>query len=291
MFMRGNSLRATLLPVLLAAGVAACANGVQPGIVNSSYGSGQSYGSSQPYSSGPSYGSSQASASTYSSGVPGESGRVVAINDASVRGAGGSGNGPLVGGLLGGLGGMAIGASGGRGIGGGLVGGVIGAVGGAIAGTIFDRQSGGRGIEVTVQKDNGQSVTIAQRDDGDVQLGDRVQIVQDRNGAAKAVRDNSRQRDYQNYPSQTYTPSPQDYRQSGNYGGSGNYGNGNYGPSPQDYRQSGSGPQPADYGQPQGYARPQSSSHSGYSSTGYDPTGGYQTGPQPQNDPRYGTLQ
>ncbi len=45
------------------------------------------------------------------------------------------------------------------------------------------------GIEVTVQKDNGQRVTIAQRDDGDVQMGDRVAIVYDRNGVAKAVRD------------------------------------------------------------------------------------------------------
>jgi len=307
MFMRGNSLRATLLPVLMAAGVAACANGVQPGIVSSSYGSGQSYGSSQSYGSGQaygsgqSYGSSQASASTYSTGVPGESGRVVAINDASVRGAGGSGNGPMVGGLLGGLGGVAIGASGGRGVVGGLVGGVIGAVGGAIAGTIFDRQSGGRGIEVTVQKDNGQSVTIAQRDDGDVQLGDRVQIVQDHNGAAKAVRDNSRQRDYQNYPNQgqggnyggNSGPSPQDYRQSGNYQ-SGNYQSGGYGGSSQNY--GGSGPQPADYGQPQPYAPPQSSSRNGYQgSSSYDQSGGYQdyrqSGPQPQNDPRYGTLQ
>jgi hypothetical protein len=33
---------------------------------------------------------------------------------------------------------------------------------------------------------------VAQRDDGDVQLGDRVQIVQDRQGVAKVVRDTSR---------------------------------------------------------------------------------------------------
>jgi len=73
---------------------------------------------------------------------------------------------------------------------------------------------------------------------------------------------------------------PQDYRQAGNSTGS-------Y-PPPQDYRQSGGspqdlGPQPVDYGQPQRYARPQSSSRSGYQSGGYYP--------QPQNDPRYGTLQ
>jgi outer membrane lipoprotein SlyB len=48
---------------------------------------------------------------------------------------------------------------------------------------------------VTIQKDDGQKVTIAQRDDGDVQLGDRVQIVQGRDGVAKVVRDTSRNPD------------------------------------------------------------------------------------------------
>jgi len=315
--MRGISARAILLPVLLAGGVGACANnGVQPGYVNTASG----------YST--------ASASTY--GQPVGSGRVVAINDVSLQGGGGSSgsgpsNGTMMGGLLGGLGGIAIGASGGRGLGGGLIGGVLGAVGGAIAGTIIDRHTsiggGGRGIEVTVQKDDGQQVTVAQRDDGDVQLGDRVQIMQDRNGVAKAVRDSGRQQDYQNQNGgyQNASPAPQDYRQAnnsgggsysggGNYGGGANYGGGsyggggNYGPPPQDYRQNSNpqnyGPQPADYGQQQRYAPPQSSSHSGYSSysggsygsggyqnSGYANGSGYQTGPQPQYDPRYGTLQ
>lgn len=262
--MRGKSIRLVLLPALVAVGVGACANnGVQPGYVNTA-----------------------SASSSYGGGTPtGEAGRVVAINDTSIRGGGGSGNGPMVGGLLGGLGGIAIGASGGRGIGGGLIGGLLGGVAGAIGGAIFDKQTPGRGIEVVVQKDNGQTVTVAQRDDGDVQLGDRVQIVQDRSGVAKAVRDSGRQPDYQNPPpTQIYTPAPQDYRQSGSSSGS------------QDY---GSGPQPADYGQPQRYARPQSTSRGGYgggySSSGYAQTGGYQdyrqSGPQPQNDPRYGTLE
>jgi hypothetical protein len=163
-----------------------------------------------------------------------------------------------------------------------------------------------------VQKDDGQTVTVAQRDDGDVQLGDRVQIVQDRSGVAKAVRDNARQPDYQNNPPQTYTPAPQ----AGNYGGGygrGGYQSGSYqsGGYPSGGYQSGgyqsggqsgsydfgSGPQPADYGQPQRYAPPQSSSRSGYQSGygsgsgGFYQTGGYGNGPQPQNDPRYGTLQ
>jgi outer membrane lipoprotein SlyB len=282
--MRGNLVRAVLLPVLLAAGLGACANGVQPGYVNTA---------------------SASSSGAYGGGTPtGEAGRVVAINDTSVRGGGGSGNGPMVGGLLGGLGGVAIGASGGRGVVGGLIGGVLGAVAGGIGGAIFDRQTPGRGVEVVVQKDSGQTVTIAQRDDGDVQLGDRVQIVQDRHGVAKAVRDTGRQPDYQNQPTQTYQPAPQDYRQAGNTGG-------NYGPPPQDYRQSGgyqsggsyggggaqdfgSGPQPADYGQQQRYARPQATSRTGYSGGSYQSGGSQdyrQGGPQPQNDPRYGTLE
>ena len=52
-----------------------------------------------------------------------------------------------------------------------------------------------RGIAVTVNKDDGQQVTIAQRDDGDVQMGDRVIIVYDNEGVARAVRDTGRRRD------------------------------------------------------------------------------------------------
>jgi outer membrane lipoprotein SlyB len=104
-------------------------------------------------------------------GYRGETGRVVSIREVPVR----KGN---------------TGVSDGT-----LIGGGVGAVGGAIAGTAIDQNSTRRGIEVTVQKDNGQQVTIAQSDDGDVQMGDRVAIVYDRNGVAKAVRDTSGRRD------------------------------------------------------------------------------------------------
>jgi hypothetical protein len=81
----------------------------------------------------------------------------------------------------------------------GRPGGLLGAVGGAIAGTATDSSGGGsqRGIEVTVQKDDGQTVVVAQADNGDVQIGDRVRIVQDRNGAASAIRDSGYRRDIQ----------------------------------------------------------------------------------------------
>lgn len=284
--MSGKTIRMLLLPIALVAGLGACANNaVQPGIVSTS---GSSVASAPPYvSSQPSgnqaYGN-QAYGNTpsYASAQPGETGRVVSINDVSLRGGGGpgsgSGNGTMIGGLLGGLGGIAIGASSGRGLGGGLVGGVLGAVGGAIAGTILDNHTnvgGGRGIEVTVQKDSGQTVTVAQRDDGDVQLGDRVQIVQGRGGVAKVVRDNSRQPDY------TAVPAPQDYRQP----------SGTYDPAPQDYRTTrpADDPPPQDYRQTQ-YVPPVSTTRT---PTPYQRGGSQdyrQAYPQPADDPRYGTL-
>jgi outer membrane lipoprotein SlyB len=102
----------------------------------------------------------------------------------------------MTGGMLGAAGGMTAGALISQSVGGSIVGLVLGAVAGGIAGAIYDGQQGaGRGIEVVVQRDDGQNVTIAQRDDGDVQLGDRVQIVQDQRGVARAVRDVARNPD------------------------------------------------------------------------------------------------
>jgi outer membrane lipoprotein SlyB len=176
--MIGNWVRRLLLPLVLAAGLAACeSGGVQPGIVNTS-------AAGPPTTNG-------------STVMPGGQGRVVSIREVGLKGAGGgSGNGALIGGLLGAAGGGAIGGITSNSVGGGLVGALLGAVGGAIAGSIADGQRGsGRGIEVVVQRDDGQKITVAQRDDGDVQLGDRVQIVQDRQGVAKVVRDGSRNPD------------------------------------------------------------------------------------------------
>ncbi len=70
-----------------------------------------------------------------------------------------------------------------------------GAVAGGVAGTAIDQNSTRRGIAVTVQKDSGQQVTIAQNDDGDVQMGDRVAIVYDSNGTPRVVRDTGYRRD------------------------------------------------------------------------------------------------
>ena len=266
--MLGKWLPGLLASLALATTLGACdSGGVQPGIVTTS---------------------STASNNTYGNAVPGDPGRVVAINEVNLAGSGGggSGRGPLIGGILGAGSGAAIGAATSQSVVGGLVGGLLGAVGGAIAGTIMESHGGamggGRGIEVTVQKDNGQTVRVAQRDDGDIQLGDRVQIVQGRNGVAKVVRDNTRTYD----PNQGAPPQQQDYRQSSNY------------PPPQNY-----GQPPQDYGPPPGHG-PVSRTYSPYGQSGYyspppqnygsPPPQNYgqssQYSPQPQDDPRYGNL-
>ena len=177
--MRIVLVRHWVVPVVLASVLAGCAsNAVQPGIVHSSSGT-------------------SASAPTYGAATAGEAGRVVSINEVALRGAGGgSGNGALIGGALGAAGGGVLGGVTGKTAGATLIGALLGAVGGAIAGSIADgHRGGGRGIEVTVQKDDGKQVTVAQRDDGDVQLGDRVHIVQDNRGVARVVRDTARKSD------------------------------------------------------------------------------------------------
>ncbi len=190
--MRGKWIRKLVLPLMLAAGLGACAsNGVQPGIVSTSGPQAVTVPATPPAG-----GVQQASypAQGSATGAIGDAGRVVSIREVGLAGGagrsgGGSGNGAFLGGLLGAGTGATIGAITSNSLGGGLVGALIGAVGGAIAGTIADGQRApGRGIEVTVQRDDGQQVTVAQPDDGDIQLGDRVQIVQNRQGVAQVVR-------------------------------------------------------------------------------------------------------
>ncbi len=167
--MFAKSIFSLVLSLALAGGLSACMddNGVQPGVVAPS-----------------------------ASGYRGESGRVMAIREVPLReNQSGVSNGTLIGGGVGGVGGAVAGAAIGGNAGSAILGGVLGAVGGAVAGTAIDRSSTKRGIEVTVQKDDGQTVTIAQADDGDVQMGDRVVLVYDRNGVARAVRDTGRRRD------------------------------------------------------------------------------------------------
>jgi outer membrane lipoprotein SlyB len=129
-------------------------------------------------------------------GYRGESGRVVSIHEVALRNGGsGVNDGTLVGGGVGAAGGAIAGAAIGGNAGSAILGGVLGAVGGGIAGTAIDQNRSKRGIEVSVQRDDGQTVTIAQPDNGDVQMGDRVMIVYNDRGVARAIRDTSRRRD------------------------------------------------------------------------------------------------
>jgi outer membrane lipoprotein SlyB len=168
-----QTLRKLLVPVALAAGMT--------GTLSACNESGGSYPRTQTSAQGD---------------FRGETGRVVSIRDASVRNrSSGMSDGTLIGGGVGMAGGAAVGAAVSNSVGGAVVGGLLGAVGGAIAGTAIDQNRTRRGIEVVVEKDDGQAITLAQLDDGDVQMGDRVVIVYDRNGAAKAVRDTGYRRD------------------------------------------------------------------------------------------------
>jgi outer membrane lipoprotein SlyB len=168
--MVGRWFLALFAPLALTATLSACnGQGVQPGVVQTSA----------------------------AESFRGETGRVVSIREVAVRGSQqGVSDGTLVGGGVGAAGGAIAGAAIGGNAGSAILGGVLGAVGGAIAGTAIDRSAPRQGIEVTVQKDDGTTVVIAQRDDGDVQMGDRVNIVYDRNGVARVVRDTGRRRDY-----------------------------------------------------------------------------------------------
>lgn len=178
-----KSLASLMVPAALAASLmaslGACTQtggATQPGYVNTS--------ANNSYNSG------------YNSAQGGEQGRVVSVREVPLRGGSGMNDGTLVGGGLGAAGGAAIGAATTNSVGGAVVGGLLGAVGGAIAGNIVGRNgSSQRGIEVTVQKDDGQTVTIAQADNGDVQMGDWVRVVQDRNGVPVVVRDQGVRRD------------------------------------------------------------------------------------------------
>src|SRR5262247_888244 len=145
--MIGKWFLSLLVPLALAATLGACnEQGVQPGVVQTSA----------------------------ASGYRGETGRVVSIREVALRGGSGVSDGTLIGGGVGAAGGAAIGAATTNSVGGAVVGGLLGAVGGAIAGTAIDQNTSRRGIAVTVQKDDGQRVTVAQVDDGDIQMGDRA---------------------------------------------------------------------------------------------------------------------
>jgi outer membrane lipoprotein SlyB len=165
--MSGKGFFALIAPLMLMFALSACEQGVQPGVQ-----------------------------SAPESGFRGEAGRVIDVRAVDLRRTrSGATQGTLVGAGVGGVGGAIAGAAIGRNAGSAVLGGALGAVGGAIVGTAVDQNSPSRGIAVTIDKDDGYRITIAQRDDG-IQIGDRVIIVYDNYGVARAVRDSGRDYGY-----------------------------------------------------------------------------------------------
>ena len=178
--------RTVIAPLALAAGLAGTLGACETTNSGPNYQQGYQRAPAYPATYAPGY----QQASGYQAGYA-QSGRVVSVRDVAIGNQrSGVSDGTLIGGGVGMAGGAAVGAAVSKSVGGAVVGGVLGGIMGGVAGTAIDRNRSVKGIEVVVEKDDGQTVAIAQRDDGDVQMGDRVQIVYDRNGVAKAVREN-----------------------------------------------------------------------------------------------------
>lgn len=122
-----------------------------------------------------SYPSSTSTSSNYASYGVIESIDIVRSND-GIAGTG-IGAGAVIGGVVGGVAGNQIGSGKGK-----TAATVAGAVGGAIVGNeIQKRNSGNRddAYQIRVRLDRGGYVTIAQRDIGDLRVGDQVRVEND----------------------------------------------------------------------------------------------------------------
>ncbi|MBK1706141.1 glycine zipper 2TM domain-containing protein [Halochromatium glycolicum] len=95
-----------------------------------------------------------------------------------------SGAGTLAGGAIGGLLGNEVGAGTGRTLA-TIGGGIAGAVAGSAVEEGVTRQ---RGLEITVQLDNGRTVAVTQAADESFAPGDRVRVLRDARGTARVVR-------------------------------------------------------------------------------------------------------
>lgn len=95
-----------------------------------------------------------------------------------------SGAGVVAGGVAGGVLGSQIGGGKGR-----VVGGVLGALGGAAAGAMIEEGATRKGgLEITVELDNGELLTIVQEDDMTFYTGDRVRVLRSNDGSSRVQR-------------------------------------------------------------------------------------------------------
>ena len=104
-------------------------------------------------------------------------GTIIELRNVTIQGSS-SGAGTIIGGVAGGVLGSTIGSGGGR-----ALATLGGALAGAVAGTTIEAQSGTKpALEFTIELDNGRLMAIVQEPDGHYRVGDRVRLLQGRNG-------------------------------------------------------------------------------------------------------------
>ena len=92
-----------------------------------------------------------------------------------------SGVGAVAGGVTGGVLGSLVGGGKGR-----VVGGVLGALGGAAGGALAEEAiTKKNGVEITVEMDNGEIVSVVQEVDADYRVGDRVRLLRASDGSSR----------------------------------------------------------------------------------------------------------
>jgi len=111
-----------------------------------------------------------------------EYGEVIEVRQILIEGTK-SGVGTLAGGVLGGALGSGIGRGAGRTI--GVVG---GAIAGGVAGSAVEESATKQpGLEVTIRMDSGKTIALVQGIDPPVYAGDRVRVLRNPDGSARAI--------------------------------------------------------------------------------------------------------
>ncbi len=111
-----------------------------------------------------------------------EYGEVLEVRQVLIEGTK-SGVGTLAGGVLGGALGSGIGHGAGRTI--GVVGGAI--AGGLLGSAVEEGVTKQPGVEVTIRMDTGQTIALVQGIDPPVYAGDRVRVLRNPDGSARAI--------------------------------------------------------------------------------------------------------
>lgn len=107
-------------------------------------------------------------------------GTVLEIRNVKIEGTQ-SGIGAVAGGVTGGVLGSMVGGGTGR-----ILGGVVGALGGAAGGTLAEEAvTQKNGLEITVEMDNGEIVSVVQEDDAPFRVGDRIRLLRASDGTAR----------------------------------------------------------------------------------------------------------